>query len=120
MATSKRAPRKHTWYLEPRDSRTNEVFARTLASSTQGGDLGFEESLLKDVLCADDKRHTLWRFPSGLVFMLQRSRSDMRIKFRIWCQEGNGKICNKTRWLSKERGTGRKKGKARRPSHAKF
>jgi len=98
------------WYLEPKNSHTNEVISKSPGVSEENCHIG--------KVCADEESHNLWEVPSGVAFMLHRSRSDMKLKLRVWGQEGNGKIYDKTRWLSKEKGTGKKK--KRRHSHAKF
>lgn len=96
--------RKYVWYLEPRDSHTNEVFSKNPSLDNEDCQIGR--------ICADEKPHNLWKCPSGMLLMFLRSRNDMEIKFRVWSQEGNGKTYDKTRWLfSRERGTGRKKTK---------
>ncbi len=91
----------YTWYIEPQDSHTNEVMASNLD----------EENALRDVLCADDRRHNLWQCPSGILFMLVRSRIDMNIKFKIFGRQGNGKIRDKTFLFKHESGIRRKKRK---------
>lgn len=94
--------RNYTWFAEPKGdvSYTNQV----LAKNANG-----EEDALQDVLCADGQRHNLWRISSGQIFMLWRSRVNLRIQFAIWCKEGNGKIRNVTRLYKNDRGSSKKK-----------
>jgi hypothetical protein len=94
--------RIYEWFLEPNDSHTNEVISRNVGA----------ENIMEDVLCADNQRRNLWRCPSKKVFMLWRSRSDLRIKFRIFSRElPNGGIRDCTIAFKNEPG---KKAKKRR------
>ena len=103
------AKREYEWFLEPKDSYTNEVILKNID----------DENASLDVVCEDGERRNLWRCPSGKVFMLWRSRSDLQIRFRIFSRElPNGKIKDCTFLFRNERGTGRKRPK--RKSYARF
>jgi len=101
--------RTYTWFIEPKNSRSNEIVGKNIG----------EEDALQDVVCADEKKHSLWRCPSALVFMLWCSRTDLGIKIKIWCQEGNGKIRDAYGLYRNERGSGVKK-KKRGTNNARF
>lgn len=73
--------RIYTWFLEPSDSHTNEVFSREIS----------EENLNRDIVCGDGRRRTLWVCDVQTVSMFWRSRQDLKIRFKIFCQEGHGK-----------------------------
>lgn len=102
--------RECIWFFEPLDSRTNEIIAKSPGVGAEDCHLG--------IICADGKPHNLWEVPSGTALMLHRSRNDMKTKFRIWEKQGQGKIYDKTKWLSREKGTGKKKQKRSR-THAR-
>ena len=105
------AKREYEWFLKPTGNvaHTNEVLSRNIS----------EENAMQDVLCQDGKKRDLWRCPSGIVFMLWRSRSNLKITFRIFSRElPNGKIRDCT-FLFKNENGGKNKKKKRR-SYAKF
>ena len=99
------AKRTYEWFLEPKDSHTNEVISKNVG----------EENILRDAICADGQRRNLWRCSSGLFFMLWRSRSNLKIRFRIFNREGNnGQIRNCTLLFKNESGGGIRKRPKRR------
>lgn len=103
------AKREHEWFLEPRDSHTNEVISKNVG----------EENILQNVVCADGQKHNLWRCPSGMVTMLWRSRGNLKIRFQIFSRElPNGKIRNCTLIFKNESG-GKTRKKRRRKNYAK-
>jgi len=106
MIKTEAKKREHEWFLEPRDSHTNEVLSRNLSA----------EDFSEAMLCSDGKTRPLWRCPSGLVFFLWRSRQNLKIRFSIFSQEGKGKIRRCTFLFKNESGGKRKK----RKSHARF
>lgn len=94
--------REYTWYIEPSRrnfAHTNEVVSRMLAeSNSTSSDFDAGTSMRRDFPCADGKLHTLYYVPSGLLFMLWSSRDGLKISFKIFCQEGQGKIRDVTEW----------------------
>ena len=98
--------RKYIWYLEPLGdvAYSNEIIAKNIRNPEVGS---------QDMLCADGKRHNLWRCLSAEIFKIDSSRANFGEKFRIriFCQEGNGQIRNVTKWYRIKKG---------RPSYAKF
>jgi len=93
---------RYTWFLKPVKrgfAHTNEVVSKVLASVTDtSSDHNAGTDIFMGNVCADGKRHNLYRCPSGLLFMLWSSRDTLKINFRVFCQEGKGKIRDKTRW----------------------
>lgn len=91
--------REYEWFLEPCGdvAYSNEILSRNIGS---------EENALKDVPCSDGVSRNLWRCPTGLVFMLWRSRGNFGTKFKmkIFCREGKGQIRNVTFLFKNERG----------------
>ncbi len=63
------AKQSYQWFLEPRNSHTNEVLSNALDG---------QENFYNNISCADGKRRNLWLCPSGLVFMFWRSRSNSK------------------------------------------
>lgn len=105
------AKREYEWFLEPTGnvSFTNEVLGKNLG----------EENAMEGVLCQDGKKRNLWRCPSGMVIMLWRSRSNLKITFRIFSKAlPNGQVRECT-FLFKNDSGGKSKKKKRR-SYAKF
>jgi len=96
------AERKTAWFLEPAKrgfAHTNEIVSKILASVTDtSSDHSAGTDILMGVVCADGKKHDLYRCPSGLLFMLWSSKDTLKINFRVFCQEGKGKIRDKTKW----------------------
>jgi len=102
--------RSYEWFLEPRNNHSNEVISRNIA----------EENFSENVICADGQSRNLWRCPSGMVFMLWRSRSNLKITFRIFVRQlPNGKIRNCT-FLFKNEKSGKIRKKQKGKSYAKF
>jgi muconolactone delta-isomerase len=97
----KKRKREYTWYLEPSGNvaHSNEVISKNVN----------REDALQDALCADGKKRNLWRCSSALAYMLWRSRVGLKISFKIFGQEGNGAIRNKTHlfktrpWVTKKK-----------------
>jgi len=103
------ARQHHEWFVWPKNSHSNEVFARFLES----GEYGFEADILRDALCEDKKRRNLWRCTYDGTLFLWRSRIDL--KFEIFNRLGaNGQIRNVT-FLFKgdRRSPGKKKNRRR-------
>jgi len=76
--------RSYTWYVEPNDDFTNEYISRELP----------EEDALRDQECDDPLPHNLWRCESRFITKLKKSQQ--RLDYAVWIQEGNGKI---RRWI---------------------
>ncbi|MDP2741258.1 MAG: hypothetical protein Q8O66_01040 [bacterium] len=95
--------REHEWFLEPCGdvAHSNEIISKIM---------GVEENAMQDMLCTDGKRRNLWRCPSGLVFMIWKSRGNFgkSFKIKIFCREGKGKIRDVT-FLFKDEGGGTKR-----------
>ncbi len=94
--------RIYAWFVEPSDSHTNEVFSREIS----------EENLNRDIVCEDRRRRTLWACDNQTVSMFWRSRQDLKIRFKIFCQEGNGKIRECTFLFFKRQGAKKQKASA--------
>ena len=103
--------RTYDWFLEPKDSYTNEVISKNVD----------EENTLINVVCADGQKHNLWQCSSGMRDMLWFSRSNLNIKFRIFGREGkNGKIKDLTFLFKNESGGKKKKQKQNRRIYGRF
>ncbi len=74
--------RKYRWYLEPLDSRTNSIIAGELP----------EENAHRALICQDGVPRNLWECPEDFFHVVARSAKSINLKFKIFCQEGNGKI----------------------------
>ena len=102
--------RQYEWFLEPRDSHTNEVISRNVGAA----------NFCDELLCRDGQRRNLWRCLSGLVFMLWASRHDLGIKFRIFNRElPNGEIRDITDWyrsMHAKNGRSKRNGRKMMPS----
>ncbi len=102
------AKQSYQWFLEPRNSHTNEVLSNALDG---------QENFYNNISCADGKRRNLWLCPSGLVFMFWRSRSNLKIRFRIFNRQGEkGKIRDCTFLFKNDSGGKRKKRRKRSPA----
>lgn len=75
--------REYFWYLEPLDSHTNEVIGKYLWE---------DENAETSRLCADGIRRNLWRCQWCDVERFQNSRQDLKLKFKVFVQEGQGQI----------------------------
>ena len=76
----------HKWFIEPLDSKTNEVLARNQQFLC-------EEQTLDGVWCSDGKTHKLWGCKDyGFVNKMRNSRVDLRLKFKVWHQQSQGQI----------------------------
>ena len=110
--------REYTYFLEPAKrnfSHTNEVVSKMLAdSASTSSDSSAGTSMIRDRVCADGKTHNLYYCPSGLLFMLWTIKADLKINFRIFCQEGNGQIRDVTNWYRKRHTT------KKEASHGRF
>lgn len=94
----------HEWFVWPKNSHTNEVFARFLES----GSYGFESNTLQDAPCEDGKKRNLWRCAYDCALFLWRSRIDL--KFEIYNRLGaRGVIRNVTFLFKKERRSPKKR-----------
>ena len=76
----------HNWYVEPLDAHTNEVLAKNQEFLS-------EEPVLHDVRCGDGKTHRLYVCKNySNVNELRNSRMELRLKFTVWHQQGQGQI----------------------------
>ncbi len=79
-------PGTHKWYIEPDDTWTNEVLGKNQEFLSDDG-------IFDGVKCVDGKPHKLWRCKDyAFVAQLCKSRGQLKIKFKVWHQEGNGQI----------------------------
>lgn len=78
--------RKYTWYVQPLDKSTND-----LLYSMAGGEENFLENQEVE---GTEERVPLWRLPTGRskLTALRASRTKLGLKFRLFIQEGAGKI----------------------------
>ena len=74
--------RTYSWFLEPLNAYTNQVFSRELP----------EENFFRGLRDRDGTSHNLWRSPGALVTRFRRSRRDLGIDFLVYCREGNGAL----------------------------
>ena len=52
-----------------------------------------DEQLVDGARCEDGQAHKLWECPSyALIDQMERSREQFLVMFRIWHQDGKGKI----------------------------
>lgn len=98
-------PVETTWYIEPSDAHTNQVFSGELEP----------EDALREVMVFDCKKNNttgkfeyfetsvnLWRCSAKKITALSNSKNTLSISFRIFSQEGKGKIRRFTpRWGKK-------------------
>ncbi|MEK7562318.1 MAG: hypothetical protein AAB509_01400 [Patescibacteria group bacterium] len=94
---------RHEWFIyAPHD---NEAVAKYL----QDGDNRFEESAVRDALCADGKRRDLWRCTETQAYFLWRNPQS---RIKIFNRLGqNGKIRDVTFLFKKDRRSLKKKRK---------
>jgi len=71
--------RKYYWYVEPLDPHTNEVISEMIDESGEE-------------MCEDKSLHYLWRCNRKIINLLKRGKKKFNLRFKIWVQEGNGKI----------------------------
>ena len=86
--------KKYRWFIQPLDSHTNQVLAAEIT----------EENLRRDVVCGDHKKRNLWQCEYPMVNYLMKSRSALKIRFRVFVQAGEGVVreWNLTRRRKKE------------------
>lgn len=76
----------HSWFVEPLDAYTNEVLAKNQEFLS-------EEAVFHDVNCEDGKTHRLWGCKGySFVNNLRNSRRALRLRFKVWHQQGHGQI----------------------------
>lgn len=105
--------REYEWFLEPccDVAYTNNILSKNIE----------EENALQDVPCQDGKIRNLWRCPSGMLFMIWRSRGNFgkEFKVKIFCREKNGKARNVT-FLFKNENKGKKRKRKTKAPSGKF
>lgn len=74
--------RDYRWYVEPLDDDTNKVVGRKK----------WEDSMLEGVRCSDGLRRNLWLCDRDLINALNKSKSSLNLRFRVYVQEGDGEI----------------------------
>ena len=77
--------RSYKWFIEPKDSHTNEVISRELTSE------GYE-SETRDLYCNDDKQHNVYRVSYDFLVYVIASKDHLHLRFKVFVQEGNGQI----------------------------
>ncbi len=77
--------RKYIWYVQPLDKSTNDILS---------GMAGEENFLENQKVEGTEERVPLWRLPTGRskLMALRASRAKLGLKFRLFIQEGAGKI----------------------------
>jgi hypothetical protein len=77
--------RKYSWYVQPLDKSTNDILY---------GMVGEENFLENQEVEGVEERVPLWRLPTGRskLTALQASRTKLGLRFRLYIQEGAGKI----------------------------
>lgn len=74
----------YTWFVEPLDDFTNEYIANELSP----------ENALREQWCDDENKHNLWRCEFSYINKLKNSQ--LKLRFHVFVQEGNGK---KRNWI---------------------
>lgn len=69
----------HEWFVSG-GTDLNKVIAQT----TEGGDFNFETDLLKNVVCGDGKRRTLWQCSYELAVLLWDNRDMFKREIKIF------------------------------------
>jgi hypothetical protein len=83
MSATPRKQRSYTWFVEPRDAKTNEVIARELSA----------EQARQWSMCNDGINRDLWECNREFVSKLMRSKQQLELRFNIFVKEGqSGKI----------------------------
>lgn len=78
--------RVYKWFIEPLNTHTNEIIARNQEFLS-------DEHVIDGVKCADGRFHRLWGCVNyDFVAKLYKSRTHLGAIFKIWHQEGHGKI----------------------------
>jgi hypothetical protein len=77
--------RDYKWYIVPDDARTNEAIAEWLNRNCQaaGSECVFFDNL--------GNEHRGWLADYQLISTLQKNAARMKLKFRVYGQEGFGK-----------------------------
>ena len=71
--------REYQWFVEPKDPHTNEVISEM---SDEAG----------EQICEDKEYHNLWRCDRKTINLLKKGKKKFNLDFRIFVQEGKGKI----------------------------
>jgi len=95
---------EYTWYIEPLDAHTNQVFSRELEP----------EDALREVKVIDRKKNkktnkfenferkaNIWRCQSKKITAFSNSRNTSNLFFKIFSQKGKDKIRIYTPWWGK-------------------
>jgi len=72
------AGKVYNWFIEPKDSRTNEAIASGCS----------EENLVTGIECADEIKRNLWRCTPQFRDKLVASRKSLGLNFEVFCSEG--------------------------------
>ena len=108
------AKKHHDWLVWPKDNSTNEAISKLL----QDGDNGFEQRVIRDILCADGIRRNLWRCTETEVYFLWRSAG---LNIKIFNRLGVAKPRDVTFLFKKDqRSPSRKPAKKRKLNYAKL
>lgn len=82
MGLPRKRKRTYQWFVEPLDADTNAAIAKELP----------EENTLRGAHDDLGDRPNVYRIGSSMLSFPRRSRSQNNLKFRIYVQEGNGKM----------------------------
>lgn len=78
--------KKYTWYVEPEDAHTNQIIGEEMGEKCK-------ENSARHLKCADGQEHNLWRCPNfPFLNKFLKNRGQLKLKFRIFNQRGNGQI----------------------------
>ena len=87
--------RTYTWFVADPCSITQKYILSVSKCS--------ETEISVDKLCADGKQRNLWQVSSETRnYLVQQKRVD-RLRFKVFCQENNGKIREVPKWLLERR-----------------
>ncbi len=85
----------YQWFIEPKDSFTNEAIARVTDT----------EDAETSKFCEDGRKHDLWCVPYSIVSFFLKSKRTDPLTFTVWVRRGNGKI---RKWLFLKKKMGKK------------
>ncbi len=78
--------REYTWYISPENNLTNEALSRVLDESN------FSPALLCEEKRGHEKCLPMWQCDYAIVQRLQTDKARAGYAFKVFVQEGQGKI----------------------------